>query len=904
MSIFTKEQLKTHIHKIHNLIRNSGAGYGLDAFKIFNFFYGMKVLEPYWKQFKLKSMKFSKLVEISRKTLGNDTEIEILIELFENSKEMMGCYYELNRNEYLKNIVVSKINEGLKSNFYKQIILEIDKIPTINNKQNTDIINDKFDVDIKGKTYEYFIGRDTVAISDLGSYFTDRHITNFILNIVEPELLDDKLPSYIDPFGGSGGFTISFINYIKNKYSNVKWNTIENIRHYDMSEVVVKSCALEILALTGIIPDMESSFQICNSFKQDFGGIKYSYILSNPPYGNSGSINSESESSKLINELKKRYYVLEEIDDKKNYKWKEKWAKEQYEELRNQQKKEIIEIESQQVNWETCGKRIRDFCLKYDEEIEKKYNSSELIKNFKISEKCNDKEACSLIMFMELLEKKGKCAVVLKEGLLFDNKYSSIRKCLVDNYKITHIISVPQDAFENTTTKTSVVIFKNSGQTKKIKFSELIVEKELNDVFETVEKDGVISLELITQKNQIIKVSDELKSYATYDDISKLTIKELGKTKKEVWNYSLNWKDYIKDDTFCPEGYTLTKMKDLIEYKKKSKRQASYANEEGLYRFYTSSDTIKKCIECDYISNELLLIFGTGGKGSLFIDNNFSCSGDNFVCEINEKLTKEHIWYIYQYIKSNWNQFIFKMFNGSTLGHLNKTRLNNLLIPIPNDINLLKPILKNLSKAHKKILDLNELIPEKEKEICELMKDLTENGEEGKDWDEYKLGEYVNIDKNIKKYETSFGNVKGKYNFHTGSEKNYLYCDKYDIHEGIIINKTNGSGICNLKYDKKFSVAKQTFILTGSNIKYVFYYLKIDINILEHGYDGACHKNLSSSYLNKIKIKVLKEKNILKSNLTNKFDEVDKLKEELELTKKTYQEEINKFTEPFKINEK
>ena len=37
MSINTKEQLKSHIHKIHNLIRNSGAGYGLDALKIFNF---------------------------------------------------------------------------------------------------------------------------------------------------------------------------------------------------------------------------------------------------------------------------------------------------------------------------------------------------------------------------------------------------------------------------------------------------------------------------------------------------------------------------------------------------------------------------------------------------------------------------------------------------------------------------------------------------------------------------------------------------------------------------------------------------------------------------------------------------------------------------------------------------
>lgn len=47
----------------------------------------------------------------------------------------------------------------------------IDKIPMSSN-----------DFDIKGKVYEYFIGRDKSAISDLGAYFTDRPITSFIMN--------------------------------------------------------------------------------------------------------------------------------------------------------------------------------------------------------------------------------------------------------------------------------------------------------------------------------------------------------------------------------------------------------------------------------------------------------------------------------------------------------------------------------------------------------------------------------------------------------------------------------------------------------------------------------------------------------------------------------------------------
>ena len=52
-----------------------------------------------------------------------------------------------------------------------------------------------------------------------------------------------------------------------------------------------------------------------------------------------------------------------------------------------------------------------------------------------------------------------------------------------------------------------------------------------------------------------------------------------------------------------------------------------------------------------------------------------------------------------------------------------------------------------------------------------------------------------------------------------------------------------------------------------------------------------------------IKIRILKDKILTKYKLQDKFDEVDKLKDELESTKKTYQEEIKKLMEPFKIDE-
>ena len=915
MSICTKEQLKTHIHKIHNLIRNSGAGYGMDALKLFNFFYGLKILEQYWEQFGLKSMKFSELVKLSKKTLNDESKLEILNELFnrDTDKDMkLGCLYEINQKNDLRNIFVTKINEGLKTNFYKQLILEINKIPTINDKKKSDIINEKFDVDIKGKTYEYFLGRDRQTISDLGSYFTDRHITKFTFDITKPELINGKLPRYIDPFGGSGGFTLSFINYIKNKYPDINWKSnIKSIRHYDMSEVVVKSCALETLAITGKIPNMNDCFQIGNSFKQDFGGHKYFNIYSNPPFGGNASLSSDSETYKLIDELKKRYYIKVQGDKGKElFKWTCKWAGTQYDELKKQQKFEIAELEKQQVNLFNCNKRFVEFCIDYDKSIDEELSTqifgtskeiTDRANNFKIFDKCNDKEACSLIMFMELLDKDGTCAVVLKEGVFFDNKYSALRKCLVDKFNIERIISIPQDAFENTTTKTSIVIFKNSGQTKKIKFSELNVEKELVDVFEEIVVDGETQLELTIQRDQIIKVSDIEKVNATYEEISKSTLKTLsGKKSKQMWNYSLNWKDYLKDETVCPQGYKLVKMKDLFDYEPKSKRPASFANDEGLFRFYTSSDTIKKCTECDYKSKKPVLIFGTGGKGSLFIDNEFSCSADNFICLLKNEFTIEHTNYIYQYIKSNWKEFVFKMFNGSTLGHINQTRLNEYQIPIPIDISKFTPQLTKLSKSHDKISELTEQIPLKEKNICDEIKNLTENGIKGVDWDEYKLGDVCEV--SAGKYLKSY--IKGNLYPIIGGGDISGYINEYNNEDNWVIHK-DGVSKKIISYVKgKFFLNHHGWIMkTIKNISktYIGYYIINITNKIMESLNGTNQKGLNQDKFYSFKIRILKDKVLSKYKLQDKFDEVDKLKEELETTKKTYQEEINKLMEPFKI---
>ena len=59
-------------------------------------------------------------------------------------------------------------------------------------------------------------------------------------------------------FGGSGGFTTEYINYLNEENTQlINWTTeINKIYHYDMNEDVIKSAGLEFFCLTGVLPNM------------------------------------------------------------------------------------------------------------------------------------------------------------------------------------------------------------------------------------------------------------------------------------------------------------------------------------------------------------------------------------------------------------------------------------------------------------------------------------------------------------------------------------------------------------------------------------------------------------------------------------------------------------------------
>lgn len=478
-----KYNLKSWIHDIHNFLRNSGAGYGMKPLNIFSLFYGLMRLEEYDMLSRVgltsEKMKFSNLVRLSYESTNDEQKLMELIKIIRDDDDsILDTLY----SGILKQTLFYEIPTHITASTFSQLILRINTIKDI---------EDKGGVQLAGKVYEYFIGRDESAISSLGAFFTDRPIPKLIFNkLLILELNEDEsVPTMIDPFGGSGGFISEYISKYNELYPSLKWSdNIQNINHYDMNEDVVKIAGLEMMCLTKT--DIQNNNTI-NSFKYEFNNKKFNYVCSNPPFGGDNfDSNLISYQNELLKEVQKRLKV-----DKKNN-------------LLKQQKK-LLDNEINTIKQGHC------------KNIVSLENSSQRIKSYasKHNLKGNCKEIVSMILFMDLLEVGGTACIVMKQGFFFDksNQYVQLRKHLLTKFNVTKIIKISEDSFENTNCVTSIIIFENNGgPTKSIEFSDLVVLENNKTTF-SLDKNGYLIIN--DKKGDINKVDYKVVKEVSYKDI-------------------------------------------------------------------------------------------------------------------------------------------------------------------------------------------------------------------------------------------------------------------------------------------------------------------------------------------------------------------------------------------------
>jgi len=841
-SVSNKEALRDKIHEIHNYLRNSGAGYGMTALKIFNILYGLKKIED--------TNSFEQL------GLGNECKFSDLLELAEENKDETLAEYIYNNvldyiyesNPMVKKLIYYDIPKHIKSSVFSHLVKEINKIPIIETASN---------VLLSGKIYEYFVGRDQTAISELGAYFTDRHIVDYIYSKVDPEIKEDgTIRSMVDMFGGSGGFTTGYIDYLNKKYPDINWKSeLDKIYHFDMNNDVIKSAGLEFFCLTGVIPNMDDNIRCINSFKDSFNDRKFFYPITNPPYGGDKRTKTqEAEKRKKVKDYIKK--ELKTLTDEATIHRRQLQLKQ----IEKTDKKEKKEFDKQKVCLDTCHyagqkSRIKNFAKKYN------------IKNG------NDKESCSLMLIMDMVEFGGTAVGVLKEGVFFNKAYKDLRKVLIERFNVREVISVPSDQFENTSTKTSIVIFDNLGEektTNQVIFSDLVVEKFTEDTFEEI----LGEIALIECKDDIKGVVDKVVSTATREEILANPI------------CSLNGKDYNKQEIVCSEDYKLVKLDNICEFLPKSKRSASFAKIEGSFNFYTSSNTIKKCDIADY--KDECLIIGDGGQANIQKDINFSCSDHNHIIKTDKN---DYIYYLFQ---GNMN-LLSDGFSGSVLKNLSKTYLKSIKIPIPKTPEKLQYWVDRISAPYEENNQKLKEIDELEKKVQDRIQEIMDTGE----CEEKELGEICDIE--YGKRITKKRNEGTIYTAYGGGNIMSYKVDEFN-RDGVTY-KISRDGIshknCVSKIYGKIFLNDTAFTLKSKfkNIKDYYigeFLLKKKDFIYKNCTHGSAQLHIDLDRLMKIKIPIPTNPEIIKA-MEPDFQRIEQLQGEVKEAEELYQQYIQEL---------
>ena len=256
-------------------------------------------------------------------------------------------------------------------------------------------------------------------------------------------------------------------------------------------------------------------------------------------------------------------------------------------------------------------------------------------------------EPLFLQLFMQALDDDGRCAVIIPDGILFNEsrQHTNTRKYLIENFNLQKIISLDdKEFFLNTGVKTSILFFTKDGKkTEEVLFSKISITE-----------------------NEKIKEEDVIK--VSYNDILE-------------HNYSLFVNKYNVEEEEKIEGVEYKKLGDICDFLSTTKYRSSKGKKSGKYRFYNSSQKDKLYLDTYEIDKQSIII-GNGGNICTHYDIFFTASKHVTVCQLKENINF-NLKYIFYYIFNNIDK-LQKLSAGSTIKWLNKKNISTLKIPIPS----------------------------------------------------------------------------------------------------------------------------------------------------------------------------------------------------------------------------
>ncbi len=180
-----------------------------------------------------------------------------------------------------------------------------------------------------------------------------------------------------------------------------------------------------------------------------------------------------------------------------------------------------------------------------------------------VTRNTKDKEETSLLIIMSLLAKNGVTACVIKNGTLFNSKYTVLRKMLITKFNVKEIISITSNHSEYSRNKRSIIIFdKIKEKTSEIKFSQLAIKMKLQ-----LNND-----KLNIERKNVIKKTCKLTS--KYFNKFTLNVETILNNK----TLSLNYKEYCLSTYELSKNYKNVELQELFTINKNTKKTKSNYN--------------------------------------------------------------------------------------------------------------------------------------------------------------------------------------------------------------------------------------------------------------------------------------------------------------------------------------
>lgn len=250
-------------------------------------------------------------------------------------------------------------------------------------------------------------------------------------------------------------------------------------------------------------------------------------------------------------------------------------------------------------------------------------------------------EPLFLQLMMISLKENGRCAVVVPDGVLFNDAklHTETRKYLIEKLNLKKVISLEGDFFMNTGVKSSILYFVNDGTTQEVEFSK-------------------------------IKLAS--------GQIAEESLKKVKKADLVAKGYTLFINKYLDNQVVKLAGVEYKKFIEIVE-------DASYKTveefETGEYNFYTCSPIIKKTNSVSLAGKYLII----GSRGTIsnaihYINDKFGLGNNMFAYKT--KIENINLKYIYYYLKLN-KIHLDNITSRTVIPMISKKSLQEIEIPIP-----------------------------------------------------------------------------------------------------------------------------------------------------------------------------------------------------------------------------